>query len=423
MLVAATPPPIAAAQPIEVSFVDEVGLDLRRARSRRRGAGARRRRRGRPDRGCRAGARRRSPRRCRRQARRRARERRAAATAGPPAGAGRARSPAPASAPAARSSTIAISSRASAPTASRSSNRPPAHDRAGAQRASIRGRSPAQLEPCAERQPFPAPQARRDQGRTSRRHARTATAALAGADVVGRRRRRERRTARYEPRMQRARARRRPSAARRSAACPPNFTTSAAAGVSSTTSFRRGQLMTIARIFDHSPRPCPGASPLARLAQDATPPPAQEDEPIERRRHGRLPRRIADRRPGHADAAARPTRRPATPRRSAGRSPRSSPPTCAISGLFRRSGPSGLRAVSYPAGDRARLSPIWRGHRRAEPRPGLRPGQSGNGTLTVGCYLYDVAAAVRARPPGLCRRSRATGAAPRTDAPTPSIRG
>ena len=159
------------------------------------------------------------------------------------------------------------------------------------------------------------------------------------------------------------------------------------------------------------------ALPLA-LPGRGRPPPAQ----LERRRHRRERRDdLVDRRPGHADPAADRHRRPATPRRSAARSPRSSPPTFAAAACSARSARADCRAVAFAevtAPDLRRLE------RQPAPQTLVQGFVQANARrqLTVGCYLYDVAAPDRAHPPGLCRRSRATGAAPRTNAPTPSIR-
>ena len=93
----------------------------------------------------------------------------------------------------------------------------------------------------------------------------------------------------------------------------------------------------------------------------------------------------------------------------------------AIRGLFTPIGPERPAGGLLPAGDRARFR-LFLDHRRAESRPGLRPGQwqrhAHRRLLSLRRRRPD-----RARPPGLCRRSRATGAAPRIAAPTPSIRG
>ena len=85
-----------------------------------------------------------------------------------------------------------------------------------------------------------------------------------------------------------------------------------------------------------------------------------------------------------------PTPPPATPARSAARSPRSSPPTSRNSGLFTPIGPSGIRAISFPqvtAPDFPYFSTtgaqnLVQGFVQA----------NANGSITVGCYLYDVAA-------------------------------
>ena len=136
----------------------------------------------------------------------------------------------------------------------------------------------------------------------------------------------------------------RSSPARRSAACRTNFTTCRAAGGNFTYQFRSRDDGSDEVRFRSCPRRSPCCAFAAPLrAQDAPTGRRRrpsDDEPVAASASG-VTRAHADRGARHADAAARPTRRPAIPRRSAARSPRSSPPTCAIRACSRRSGPAG----------------------------------------------------------------------------------
>ena len=155
-----------------------------------------------------------------------------------------------------------------------------------------------------------------------------------------------------------------------------------------------------------SPRPSPPGNAAASSA--STSPAAAARRSADRGARSCRRRRTADTPAGEHRA------------RSAARSPRSSPPISRNSGLFTPGRPGRHARRRLRRGDRARFR-LLRDHRRAASSRAssgpIRQRPAHRRLLPLRRRRAD-----RADPPGLCRRSRATGAAPRTNAPTPSIR-
>ena len=135
-----------------------------------------------------------------------------------------------------------------------------------------------------------------------------------------------------------------------------------------------------------SPCPPPRRTSAARRAAFA----GRAGRPARRRRHRRPARGAADRRALHADPRRRRHRRRQHRARSAGRSRRSSPPTSGIRSCSRRSARPASTPPSFPqvtAPDYGYFATtgaqnLVQGFVQANP----------DGRLTVGCYLYDIAA-------------------------------